>query len=78
MKKQNKFYIDAFTGDGFSEKFYDMQEALAWLCDATSEGGNGYVLVHEHEEFEDGEDGECSCVQYLTDHHPVVVDGKVV
>ncbi len=25
-----------------------------------------YEIEHEHDE----DDGECSCVQYLTDHHP--------
>ena len=49
-------------------------EALeAWAQGVIAEGrakgerAEIFIVVHEHEPFEDGED---TCAQYLTDHHP--------
>jgi hypothetical protein len=54
------------------ERFYDyalMDEFIRSVeedAKADSYPTEVYIVYHEHKETED----ECSCVQYLTDHHP--------
>ena len=67
------YYVEAWTNNGDEATFYDLAEATTWLCEMTKDGGEGWVLVHEHDESE-----ECECAQYLTSHLPVVVDGEEV
>jgi len=66
------YYVEAWTNNGDEATFDDLAEATTWLCEMTKDGGEGWVLVHEHEE------GECECVQYLSSHLPVVVNGVEV
>ena len=65
------YYVECWTSFGDEEVFEDLDHAIAWLKEATTPQGEGWVLVHEHSP------GECACVQYLTDHRPVVVNGKI-
>jgi hypothetical protein len=76
--KKNKtcqacYYVEAWTNRGDEATFHTLTEAMEWLCEMTKDGGEGWMMVHEHEEGE-----ECECVQYLTSHLPVVVDGEEV
>jgi len=58
------------------DDFTDYALAEEWIREVARDAENDgvltevYLLRHEHDPFEDG---DCSCIQYITDHHPAYV-----